>query len=100
MEAILEVGEGHVPCPLAPLLNPPLLPVLVEPAPAPHPKQYRSIALPVVLVVDSGGAALIALFFIVDPHFFRTATRYARTATTATPMCDLHAEVDCCAVEE
>ncbi len=30
----------------------------------------------------------------------RTTTRYERTVTTATLMCNIHAKVDCCVVEE
>jgi hypothetical protein len=75
------VGEGHVPCPSARLLNPPPPPVHVIPAPAPHPKRFRSIALLVVIVVIPGGAALIALFFSLT-SMVRTTTRYMRTMTT------------------
>jgi hypothetical protein len=54
--------------PSAHLLHPPPPPVLVEPAPAPHPKRFRSIASPVIVIIVPGGAALVALFFGVNPH--------------------------------
>jgi hypothetical protein len=85
--------------PSARLLHPPLLLVLVKPAPAPTPNNLdplprrssssTSPEVPPSLHCSSSLTPMV-----------RTTTRYARTATTAALTCNLHAEVDCCVVEE